>query len=344
MVKKVFIDGSAGTTGLRIRERLATRTDLEVVTLSEELRKDTEARRAALNAADVAFLCLPDAAAIEAVALVENPNTVVIDTSTAHRVNDAWEYGFSELAGRRARIAAAKRIANPGCHASGFIALVEPLVRAGLIARNEKLSAFSLTGYSGGGKKMIAAYAEVEGQGGGGEKAELPPSTSTSNLNLFQGGRQYALGQTHKHLPEMVKVCGLDFAPVFSPIVVPHLSGMEVTVPLFGADIAAIKDCYVKAYGNSQRGRDTPVACQGSTTSSPGGLVRFVDDPAADEGGFLSSAGLSGRDTLEVSVYGNAERAILVARFDNLGKGASGAAIQNMNIALGIEETTGLVK
>ena len=324
MVKKVFIDGSAGTTGLRIRERLATRTDLEVVTLSEELRKDTEARRAALNAADVAFLCLPDAAAIEAVALVENPNTVVIDTSTAHRVNDAWEYGFSELAGRRARIAAAKRIANPGCHASGFIALVEPLVRAGLIARNEKLSAFSLTGYSGGGKKMIAAYAEVEG--------------------LFQGGRQYALGQTHKHLPEMVKVCGLDFAPVFSPIVVPHLSGMEVTVPLFDADVAAIKDCYVKAYGNSQRGRDTPVACQGSTTSSPGGLVRFVDDPAADEGGFLSSAGLSGRDTLEVSVYGNAERAILVARFDNLGKGASGAAIQNMNIALGIEETTGLVK
>ena len=314
MEKKVFIDGSAGTTGLRIRERLASRTDLEVVTLSEELRKDTDARRAALNAADVAFLCLPDAAAIEAVALVENPNTVVIDTSTAHRVNDAWEYGFPELAGRRARIAAAKRIANPGCHASGFIALVEPLVRAGLIAKDAKLSAFSLTGYSGGGKKMIAAYAEVEG--------------------LFQGGRQYALGQTHKHLPEMVKVCGLDFAPVFSPIVVPHLSGMEVTVPLFDADIAAIKDCYRKAYGSDSTRQECRV---------PGGLVRFVDDPAAEEGGFLSSAGLSGRDTLEVSVYGNADRAVLVARFDNLGKGASGAAIQNMNIALGVEETTGLV-
>ena len=335
MVKKIFLDGSAGTTGLRIRERLASRTDLEVVTLSEELRKDTAARRAALNAADVAFLCLPDAAAIEAVQLVENPNTVVIDTSTAHRVNDAWEYGFPELAGRRERLAAAKRIANPGCHASGFIALVEPLVRAGLVAKDAQLSAFSLTGYSGGGKKMIAAYAEVEGQGGGGEKGEFPPSASTSNLNLFQGGRQYALGQTHKHLPEMVKVCGLDHAPVFSPIVVPHLSGMEVTVPLFNADLAAIKDCYRKAYGDSQRGRDIPVAS---------GLVRFVDDPAAEEGGFLSSAGLAGRDTLEVSVYGNAERAILVARFDNLGKGASGAAIQNMNIALGVEETTGLVQ
>ena len=263
MVKKIFIDGSAGTTGLRIRERLATRTDLEVVTLSEELRKDTEARRAALNAADVAFLCLPDAAAIEAVALVENPNTVVIDTSTAHRVNDAWEYGFPELAGRRARIAAAKRIANPGCHASGFIALVEPLVRAGLIAKDAKLSAFSLTGYSGGGKKMIAAYdAELGSRNDelGMKEDSAIPHSSFLIPHLYQGGRQYALGQTHKHLPEMVKVCGLDFAPAFSPIVVPHLSGMEVTVPLFDADIAAIKDCYRTVYGDSQRGRDTPVA------------------------------------------------------------------------------------
>ena len=157
-MKKVFIDGSAGTTGLRIRERLSSRADLELVVLPDELRKDTAARRDALNAADVAFLCLPDAAAIEAVSLVENPDTVVIDTSTAHRTNDGWEYGFPELAGRRERIAAAKRIANPGCHASGFIALVEPLVRAGLVARDAKLCAFSLTGYSGGGKKMIADY------------------------------------------------------------------------------------------------------------------------------------------------------------------------------------------
>ena len=301
---KVFIDGSAGTTGLRIRERLAQRRDLEVVTLPEEVRKDVESRRQALNGADVAFLCLPDAAAIEAVSLVENPETVIIDTSTAHRTADGWEYGFPELEGRRARLAQAKRIANPGCHASGFVALVEPLVRAGLVAADEPLCAFSLTGYSGGGKKMIADY----------EEARTP---------LHLGGRQYALGQAHKHLPEMVKVCGLKAAPCFSPIVVPHLSGMEVTVQLFGKDLAAIKDCYRSYYG--------------------AGLVRFVDDPAAAEGGFLSSAALSGKDTLEVSAYGNGERVILVSRFDNLGKGASGAAIQNMNVVLGVDESTGLV-
>ena len=309
-VKRVFIDGSAGTTGLRIRERLEGRSDLELVILPDDLRKDVSARRDALNSADVAFLCLPDAAAIEAVSLVQNPNTVVIDTSTAHRTADGWEYGFPELAGRRAAIAAAKRIANPGCHASGFIALVEPLVRAGIVAKGEKLSAFSLTGYSGGGKKMIAEYGE-QGAGNG-------------ERDLFAGGRQYALGQTHKHLPEMVKVCGLDVAPCFSPIVVPHYSGMEVTVPLFDRDIAAIKACYRDYYQS--------------------GLVGFADDPAATEGGFLSSAGLSGRDSLEVSAYGNGERIVLVARFDNLGKGASGAAIQNMNLVLGCAEDEGLVR
>ena len=310
-MKKVFIDGSAGTTGLRIRERLATRHDLEVVTLSEELRKDTAARRDALNAADVAFLCLPDAAAVEAVALVENPDTVVIDTSTAHRTAEGWEYGFPELEGRRERIAQAKRIANPGCHASGFVALVEPLLRRRVLTVNERLAAFSLTGYSGGGKKMIADY-------------------ETAGTPLHIGGRQYALGQKHKHLPEMAKVCGLVNAPCFSPIVVPHLSGMEVTVPLFasqfresGTTVETIKEIYRDYYAAD-------------------GLVRFVDDPAAAEGGFLSSAGLSGKDALEVSVYGNDERILLVSRFDNLGKGASGAAIQNMNIVLGVEETTGL--
>lgn len=326
-MKKVFIDGSAGTTGLRIRERLAARTDLEVVTLSEELRKDVGARTDALNSADIAFLCLPDAAAIEAASLVTNPNTVIIDTSTAHRVNDAWEYGFPELAGRRGRIAAAKRIANPGCHASGFIALVEPLVSGALIAPDAKLSAFSLTGYSGGGKKMIAAYdAELGSRNDelGMKEDSAIPHSSFLIPHLYQGGRQYALGQTHKHLPEMVKVCGLKFAPVFSPIVVPHLSGMEVTVSLFDADIEAIKARYRDYYADN-------------------GLVRFVEDPAAEEGGFLSSAAMTGRDDLVVSVYGNAERAILVARFDNLGKGASGAAIQNMNLALGVDETTGLV-
>ena len=310
-MKKVFIDGSAGTTGLRIRERLASRGDIELVVLPEELRKDTEARRKALNGADVAFLCLPDAAAVEAVQLVENPGTVIIDTSTAHRTADGWEYGFPELEGRRERIAAAKRIANPGCHASGFVALVEPLVRRRLITANERLTAFSLTGYSGGGKKMIADY-------------------ETAGTNLHIGGRQYALGQKHKHLPEMAKICGLVNEPCFSPIVVPHLSGMEVTVPLFasqfresGTTLEQVKGVYRDYYGK-------------------GGLVRFVDDPAAAEGGFLSSAALSGRDDLEVSVYGNDDRIVLVARFDNLGKGASGAAIQNMNIVLGVAENEGL--
>ena len=329
-MKKVFIDGSAGTTGLRIRERLASRTDLELVVLPDELRKDTAARRDALNAADVAFLCLPDAAAIEAVSLVENPDTVVIDTSTAHRTNDGWEYGFPELAGRRERIAKAKRIANPGCHASGFIALVEPLVRAGLVARDAKLCAFSLTGYSGGGKKMIAEY-ETQLREPSGGSGDLPRPLSA---DLYLGGRQYALGQAHKHLPEMSKICDLAFAPCFSPIVVPHLSGMEVTVQLHGVSVEAVRDCYRGYYG----------AVGQETVDERRGMVAFVEDPAAAEGGFLSSAGLSGRDDMEVSVYGNPDRAVLVSRFDNLGKGASGAAIQNMNLVLGCAEDEGLVR
>ena len=301
-MKKVFIDGSAGTTGLRIRERLSQRTDLELVVLPEELRKDVEARRKALNEADVAFLCLPDAAAVEAVSLVTDPDTVIIDTSTAHRVSEGWEYGFPELEGRRERISAAKRIANPGCHASGFIALVEPLLRRRLLTVNERLCCFSLTGYSGGGKKMIADY-------------------ETAGTQLHIGGRQYALGQAHKHLPEMAKICGLVTPPCFSPIVVPHLSGMEVTVQLFDKDIEQVKDIYREYYQDN-------------------GLVHFVEDPSED--GFLSSAALSGRDDMEVSAFGNGERVILVSRFDNLGKGASGAAIQNMNLVLGCDETTGL--
>ena len=221
-MKKISIDGSAGTTGLRIRERLSGRSDLEVVVLPEELRKDVSARRDALNACDVAFLCLPDAAAIEAVALVENPETVVIDTSTAHRTNDAWAYGFPELEGLRDRIRASKRIANPGCHASGFIALVEPLVRKGLISKDIALSAVSLTGFSGGGKKMIADYAQLD--------------------EIKLGARQYALGQKHKHLPEIVKLCDLAVAPAFMPIVAPHYSGMEVAVPIFAKDLGGSVD------------------------------------------------------------------------------------------------------
>ena len=306
-MKKIFIDGSAGTTGLRIFERLSSRADLELVILPDEIRKDPAARKDALNSCDIAFLCLPDATAIEAVSMVENPETVVIDTSTAHRTRDDWAYGFAEIGARRAEIASAKRIANPGCHASGFIALVEPLVSSGILSTTALLSSFSLTGYSGGGKKMIADY-------------------ETAGTPLHLGGRQYALGQSHKHLPEMTKLCGLKNAPVFSPVVVPHLSGMEVTVQVFARDLKggleAVKECYRDYY-------------------SRGGLVKFAED--SGEGGFLSSAAYSGRDDLEVAAYGNDERVILVSRFDNLGKGASGAAIQNMNIALGCDETTGLV-
>ena len=305
---KVFIDGSAGTTGLRIRERLSGRKDLELIVLPEETRKDPVARADALNSAAVSFLCLPDAAAIEAASFVTDPDAVIIDTSTAHRVADGWTYGMPELAGQREKLKAAKRIANPGCHATGFISLVAPLTEAGLISRNTRLSCFSLTGYSGGGKKMIAEY----------ESPDMNP--------LYQAPRQYGLGQAHKHLPEMAKVCGLDHAPVFCPIVAPYYAGMEVTVPLTPAETAAsigeIKEVYRAYY-------------QGS-------LICFAE--GTDESGFLSASAFAGRDSLEVSVYGNEERILLVSRFDNLGKGASGAAIQNMNLVLGLDEAEGLVK
>lgn len=303
---KVFIDGSAGTTGLRIHERLLERADLELITLSDEFRKVPEARRDALNSADVAFLCLPDDAARESVSLCESSDTVIIDTSTAHRTLDTWTYGFPELKGKREEIAASKRIANPGCHASGFIALVEPLVRAGLISPSAELSCFSVTGYSGGGKKMIAEY----------ESDELDP--------LFAAPRQYALGQTHKHLPEMSKLTGLNAPPIFSPIVAPFYSGMEVTVPLHRSQVAGTLGDIERVYGDYYKS----------------GLVHFAAE--ASENGFLSAASMSGRDDMQVSVYGNDDRIILVSRFDNLGKGASGAAIQNMNIVLGLLESTGL--
>ncbi len=308
-MKKVFIDGSAGTTGLRIRSRLEGRRDIELCVLEEAMRKDVGARREALNAADIVFLCLPDDAAREAVGMIENEGTVVIDTSTAHRVEDGWEYGFPELAGRRERIRGAKRIANPGCHASGMIALVEPLVRAGLLKKSAAMSVFSLTGYSGGGKKMIAEYESAAGA-------------------LHQGGRLYGLGQGHKHLPEMVKVCGLEVAPVFCPIIVPSYSGMETMIPLFGADIGGTMEDVKKVYEAYYRGE---------------GVVRFAAEMGEAEGGKLSSAAFAGRDDMEVGVTGTDERMVLVARFDNLGKGASGAAIQNMNIVLGVEERTGLI-
>lgn len=303
---KVFIDGKAGTTGLRIYERLEARKDIELITLSEELRKDAAARKQALNSADVVFLCLPDAAAIEAAAMVENSNTVIIDTSTAHRTNDDWCYGFPELCGQKQKIAASKRIANPGCHATGFISLIAPLTQCGIVKSTAKLSCFSLTGYSGGGKKMIADY----------ENEELKSS--------LLAPRTYGLSQSHKHLPEIVKICGLENAPAFSPIVSSYYSGMEVVITLFAddinGDIEKIKQTYKEYY--------------------TGALVKYVE--AADENGFMSAAAFSGRDDMEISVFGNNDRITLISRFDNLGKGASGAAIQNMNILLSVDETAGL--
>jgi len=302
---KVFIDGSAGTTGLRIVERLSQREDISLIKLPEELRKDNSARKEAINAADIAFLCLPDAAAVEAVSLA-GEHVTIIDTSTAHRTADGWAYGFPELPGLRQRIAESRRIANPGCHASGFVALVAPLVQQGIIAPDTALSCFSLTGYSGGGKKMIAQY----------ESSDRDP--------LLKAPRQYGLTQVHKHLPEMVKVCGLETLPVFCPIVADFYSGMEVTVSLFAKDCkgsaADIQRIYQEVYAS--------------------GLVRYSHD--TDPDGMLSVAALSGRDDMTVSVYGNEDRILLVSRFDNLGKGASGAAIQNMNIALGLPEAMGL--
>lgn len=302
---KVFIDGSAGTTGLKIFDRLNNRKDISLITIDEKFRKNVNARKDAINSSDVCFLCLPDDASRESVSLVENNNTIIIDTSTAHRTNDDFTYGFAEINGLREKIKTSKRIANPGCHASGFISLIAPLIQAGVIKKDIKLSAYSLTGYTGGGKKMIAEY----------EDANRPTA--------FDSPRLYGLTQSHKHLPEIVKVCGIENAPVFMPIVCDYACGMQVTVPLFTNDLSVSVEEVKQIYKNQYQSK----------------VVYFVED---SENGFLSSNNLSGRDDMQISVFGNDERITLVSRFDNLGKGASGAAVQNMNIALGLCETTGL--
>ncbi len=304
---KVFIDGSAGTTGLRIYERLETREDLELLTLSEDKRKDPKARREALLHADIAFLCLPDAAAREAVSLCEGADTVILDASTAHRTAQRWAYGFPELSPDFYQaVRQSKRIAVPGCHASGVIALVYPLVKAGLLSPETPLTCFSLTGYSGGGKSMIADY----------KSAERSP--------LLDAPRQYALGQVHKHLPEIQKVTGLADAPVFCPVVGDFYSGMEVTVPLTAKQLC----------GSIEEIRNVYRSCYS------GPIVTYRENPF--ENGFASAAALSGKDSMEIAVTGNEDRILLIARYDNLGKGASGAAVECMNLVLGLDPTTGL--
>lgn len=301
MRPKVYIDGKEGTTGLQIYDRLAARADIELLLIDEDKRKDPAERKKFLNEADLVFLCLPDAAAVEAVSLIENGSTRVIDCSTAHRTHPDWAYGFPELsAKRREAIRTARRVANPGCHATGFISIVYPLTALGILPRDAALSCFSLTGYSGGGKKMIAQYERER-------ESEL------------DSPRIYGLSQGHKHLPEMQKVCGLTVPPVFSPIVASYYKGMATTVPLF-----LDRETLVRALTEYYRGP---------------GVVRVCDEWG---GTMLAANTLAGSDSLRLIVQGNRERSTVTALFDNLGKGASGAAVQNMNLMLGFEETAGL--
>ncbi len=312
MKTKIFIDGSEGTTGLRIHERFSERDDVELLSISPELRKDPAERKRLINSSDITFLCLPDAAATESVSLVENENVVIIDTSTAHRTNEGWAYGFAELSkNHREAIKNGKRIAVPGCHATGFISLVYPMVAGGILPADYPVSAFSLTGYSGGGKKMIAAY-----------------ESEDKTADLF-APREYALSQQHKHLKEMQKITGLARTPLFSPIVDDYYSGMLVTVPLYadmlkGATVASVRE-YFKEYYKGEK--FITVADEGDEIASTG---------------FLSGNQLTGKDGLKIYVTGNDDRILLSSQFDNLGKGASGAAMQCMNIVLGCDEAKGL--
>ena len=307
---KVYIDGKEGTTGLQIYDRLAARDDIDLLLIDEDKRKDTDERKKLLNAADIVFLCLPDAAAVEAVGLVENPDTRIIDASTAHRTAPGWVYGFPELKpGQRQAIAASKRVANPGCHATGFISVTAPLVELGLLPKDADLSCFSLTGYSGGGKKMIAQY-EAEDR----DAALSAPCP-------------YGLGQGHKHLPEMQKICGLDVPPVFCPIVDDYYKGMAVTVMLQNSMLKGnptAKDIH-EALAAHYNGKNV-------VKVHPFGW----DDP------MIAAGTMAGKDSMEIVVNGHEDQTIITALFDNLGKGASGAAVENMNLMLGFEETAGL--
>ncbi len=310
MSYKIFIDGREGTTGLQIEQRIRGRGDLELLEIDPALRKDPGARRELLNAADAAFLCLPDEAARESAALVENPRTVVIDTSTAHRTDPAWAYGLPELSyAHRERIRSSKRIANPGCHATGFIVCAFPLVRLGLLDTAAQLCCFSLTGYSGGGKKMIAQYEDA------------------GRATALDSPRIYGLGQAHKHLPEMAEVCGLEKAPFFTPVVADFYSGMAVTLDLPASALKKSVTCAVLAQA----------------------LAGFYQDAALisvkgpREEGMIAANEMAGLPGITLYVGGCDERPTLTAVFDNLCKGASGAAVQNMNLALGLDEYASLL-
>ena len=307
---KVFIDGRAGTTGLQIQQRMDLRADISQIVLPEEQKKDPAARKEAINQADFVFLCLPDQAAKEAAAMVENSHTRVIDASTAHRTDPAWAYGFPELSqAHRDAVASAQFVANPGCHATGFISLVYPLVKLGLLPPDHPLTVHSLTGYTGGGKSMIAEYQDPD-------RAEE-----------YDSPRHYGLNLSHKHIPEMMQVCGLSRKPIFCPIVCDFPQGMLVTVPLHldllpgGLTPELLRDAYADFY----RGQKN---------------IRVI--PEIQTSGCMGSNNIVGSNTLEILVSGNASQVLLSSRFDNLGKGASGAAVQNLNIMMGLDENFGL--
>ena len=312
MAHKVFVDGQEGTTGLQINEYLARRTDVEVLRIDPDKRKDVAERKRLINASDVTFLCLPDDAAREAVALVDNPNTCIIDASTAHRVDPAWVFGLPELdKGQRARIRTSKRIANPGCHATAFILALRPLVADGLLPAGTQIAANSITGYSGGGKKMIESYRSPQ-------RIDAP--------------RPYALGLTHKHLPEMCAYTGLTAAPIFQPIVGPFYKGLAVTAYLHPQQLSRgvspddVRQILADYYAGEAFIRVAPVNLEANT-----------------DGGFFNVEANNDTNCVDLFVFGNAERMLLIARLDNLGKGASGAAVQSMNVHLGINESAGLV-
>lgn len=310
---KVFIDGKSGTTGLRIYERFQNRSDIELLTISDDLRKDPIEKAKIMNQADIVFLCLPDDAAKESVSLITNPNTVVIDTSTAHRTNPNWAYGFPELdKNLENKIKNSKRIAVPGCYASGFLSIIYPLVKMGIISPSYPVSANAISGYSGAGKKGIEQYEDK------------------NRSNEFDAPRLYAMGQTHKHLPEMMVIAGLTKKPLFNPYVCDFYSGMLVTIPLDVENLEnkitpeELHKKFVEYYGDNKFVRIAPFNDKGT------------------ESGFLNANILSGKDYLEIYISGNEERLIITASLDNLGKGASGAAIECMNIKMNVDKATGL--
>lgn len=307
---RVYIDGQSGTTGLQIFERIGVRDDLELLRIDEDKRHDMDERRKFINAADVVFLCLPDDGAREAVALATNPNVCIIDASTAHRTAEGWTYGFPELNTRqREAIAASKRIANPGCHATGFISITAPLVQAGIMSADYPLTCYSLTGYSGGGKRMIADY----------EAQDRPARLDAPGI--------YGLSLRHKHLPEMQKICGLACPPVFMPVVDDYYKGMATSIMLHNrlldgtTSAEKIHRCLSDHYAGQRFVSVVPFG---------------TNDPV------LYANELAGTNELRIVVCGDDELTTVTALFDNLGKGASGAAVQNMNIVLGLDEATGL--